>query len=219
MTQPAMVPAAQPTTVAVESLQTPQAPVEFTACVSPGPEVQPGTEEDSQVSLPDGEMTITRTRGYTWQSTVSDVSDPRLVGTWYNSVDGDHYTNPGGGASPTFDAWTHRIENDEGAWQGSLVGIDFPDGERSDGPLVLIGEGAYEGLTAVTIVRIGGAPARTPGATSSKAAFRRLPCRKPASSRRHVAGRDRPHVALRMPVMVGVRLASRSRAQIIRSVD
>ena len=162
------VPTNQPTTVAPPAtvatpLQNPQPPVEFTACVGPGPEVQAGTEEVSQVSLPDGAMTITRTRGYTWQSTVRDVSDPRLVGIWYNSVDGDQYTIPGGGPRPTFDAWTHRIENDEGAWQGSLQGIDFNDGESLDGPLVLIGEGAYEGLTAVATVEFGGPCPNTRG--------------------------------------------------------
>ena len=35
-------------------------------------------------------------RGDTWQLNVSDVSDPRLDGTWYNSADGDLYSLPGG---------------------------------------------------------------------------------------------------------------------------
>jgi hypothetical protein len=135
------------------------APVEFTACVNPGPEVQAGTEEFSQVSLPDGEMTITRSRGYTWQSTVRDVSDPRLDGTWYNSFDSDQYTIPGRGPGPELGTWTHRVENDDGAWQGSGVVIFYGDGESLGGPLVVIGEGAYEGLTAVFgIIGFGEAP-------------------------------------------------------------
>jgi hypothetical protein len=135
------------------------APVEFTACVNPGPEFHAGTEEVGAISLPDGEMTITRSRGSTWQSAVHDVSDPRLDGTWYNSFDSDQYASSGGGdPGPEFGTWTHRIENDEGAWQGSGMRIDFADGESLDGPLVLIGEGAYEGLTAVGIIRFGEAP-------------------------------------------------------------
>jgi hypothetical protein len=133
------------------------APVEFTACVNPGPEVERGTEELSQVSLPDGEMTITRGRGYTWQSTVRDVSDPRLDGTWYNTFEGDEYTRPGSESGGTFGPTTvtHRIENNDGAWQGSLLAIQFADGETLHGPLAMIGEGAYDGLTAVGIIRFG----------------------------------------------------------------
>jgi hypothetical protein len=140
-----------------------QAPVEFTACVNPGPEVHPGTNEQIKVALADGEMTIERGRDYTWQSSVSDVTDPRLDGTWYNSINGDTYTLPGGEPGPVFDIWTHRIENDEGAWQGSLLEIDFADGDSFDGNLVLIGEGAYDGLTAVTIINFGAACPNTRG--------------------------------------------------------
>jgi hypothetical protein len=135
-----------------------EAPVEFTACVNPGPNVHNGTEEFVEVPLSDGLLTVKRSRRDTWQSTVRDVSDPRLVGTWYNSINGDQYTMPGSGPGPILDAWTHRIENEEGAWQGSLLGIEIPGGESLDGPLVMVGEGAYEGLTAVAIVAFGGGP-------------------------------------------------------------
>jgi hypothetical protein len=129
-------------------------PVEFTACVGPGPSVTPGPEENVTASLPDGETTLTRRRGgYTWQSTVSGVSDPRLEGTWYNSVDKDEYS-PG----PGLYAVTHRVENDEGAWQGSHVILGFPDGEEAAGPVVMTGEGAYEGLAAVAMIGFGEAP-------------------------------------------------------------
>jgi hypothetical protein len=106
-------------------------------------------------SLPDGETTLTQRRGgYTWQSTVRDVSDPRLEGTWYNSVDFDEYTPAG----PNLSAVTHRIENGEGAWQGSLLILGFPDGEEVIGPIVMTGEGAYDGLTAVAMDGFGEAP-------------------------------------------------------------
>jgi hypothetical protein len=44
---------------------------------------------------------------------------------------------------------TKRIENDEGAWQGSAVCLLQPDGTIYEAPLVMTGEGAYEGLTAI----------------------------------------------------------------------
>jgi hypothetical protein len=139
-----------------------QAPAEFTACVNPGPEVQTGTRERTEVSLPDGEMTITRTRGYTWQSTVRDVSDPRLDGTWYNSTAEDLYTSPEGSDVPALGTWTHRIENDEGAWEGSLFAVNFT-GDKTYAPLAMVGEGAYEGLTAVATIDFGGPCPNTRG--------------------------------------------------------
>ena len=90
-----------------------------------------------------------------WQSGVRDVSEPRLVGTWYNSVDEDRYTNLSESTGPAIEAWTHRIENEQGAWQGSLLEIDFPDGGNVDESFELIGEGAYAGLTAVARIGFG----------------------------------------------------------------
>ena len=46
-------------------------------------------------------------------------------------------------------AFTYRIENDEGAWEGSAVMLNWPDGTTYVGPMVMTGEGAYEGLTAI----------------------------------------------------------------------
>ena len=44
-----------------------------------------------------------------------------------------------------------RIESAGGAWQGTATGATLPDGASANGPLVLTGEGAYEGLTAVLV--------------------------------------------------------------------
>ena len=150
----------QSTTPAAPTAPTPTAvPVEFTACVSAGPEVTPGTNEISRVALPDGEMTIEHSRGYTWQLQVTDVSEPRLVGTWYHSNASDVYTLPGGLAGPNFGPVTNRIENDEGAWQGSFQVVGFPDDVGSGGWTVAMdGEGAYEGLTAVAVKHSGACP-------------------------------------------------------------
>jgi hypothetical protein len=140
--------ATQPTTVA-QPAAVAQPPVEFTACSHMGPEVQPPTVE--QVSLPDGETTIERS-SVTYQQQATGVSDPRLEGIWYLTEDNDTYSGPGTDGL-IIGTWTRRIENDEGAWQGTThQSIDFPDGESvggSRGPYVMIGEGAYAGLTAL----------------------------------------------------------------------
>ncbi len=41
-----------------------------------------------------------------------------------------------------------RLDGPDGAWAGTGVGLAYPDG-TSEGQDVLVGEGAYEGLTAV----------------------------------------------------------------------
>jgi hypothetical protein len=131
-----------------------QAPVEVTGRILCGPEVQSGTEEEVVVPLADGEMTIGRGRGFVWQQSTSSMSDPRLEGTVYQSADSDDYILPGFEAGPSVGISTKRIENDEGAWQGSSVYLDFPDGTSVEAPYVMVGEGAYEGLTAIYEVEI-----------------------------------------------------------------
>jgi hypothetical protein len=153
-----IVPAAAPTTVdpalaagsvAAQEDDAPAPPVEFTACTSAGPAVQPLSVE--QVSLPDGETTIER-ESITYRQPVRQVTDPRLEGTWYHTEDNDNYSGPGTDGL-VIGTWTRRIENDEGAWQGTTPQtIDFPDGTNvggASGPYVMIGEGAYAGLTAL----------------------------------------------------------------------
>jgi hypothetical protein len=125
------------------------APVEFTACTLAGPQVHNPTVERTVVPLPDGDMTIVRSRGVTWRQSLRDVSDPRLEGTVYFADNSDDYTLPGNGGDASFGANTYRIENDEGAWQGSAQNLHFPDGTGVTGPYVMVGEGAYEGLTAI----------------------------------------------------------------------
>jgi hypothetical protein len=155
-----IVPAAAPTTVepalaagsltAQQEADAPQPPVEVTACIMPGPAVHAGTNERVVVPLSDGEMTIVRERDTTFRQVLYEVSDPRLEGTLYQAWAADVYTLPGNEAEgPVFVTFTDRIENDEGAWQGSSVILDFPDGTGTWAPLVMTGEGAYEGLTAI----------------------------------------------------------------------
>jgi hypothetical protein len=130
------------------------APVAVTDRILCGPEVQHGTSERIVVPLADGDMTIDRARGFVWQQSTSSMSDPRLDGTVHQSEDLDSYTLPGGEAGPSFGISTKRIENDEGAWQGSAVVLELPDGTWDASLYVMVGEGAYEGLTAIYSVDI-----------------------------------------------------------------
>ena len=125
------------------------APVEVTACIRPGPEVHRGTEERIEVPLSSGEMAILRGRGFTCRQSLTSVSDPRLEGTLHQAWDEDQYALPGNELGAKVATFTDRIENDEGAWQGSAVLLSYPDGTTSCTPMVMTGEGAYEGLTAV----------------------------------------------------------------------
>ena len=149
------VPAAQPTTVAQPTTTVAQAatvaqpPAAFTACIKAGPEVHRGTTEQVVVPLSDGEMTIVQGRGYTYRQSLTSVSDPRLEGTLYQAWDEDDYTLPGNEPGPTIVTFTDRIENDEGAWQGSVEMLLFPDDDTASVQMVMVGEGAYEGLTAI----------------------------------------------------------------------
>jgi hypothetical protein len=153
-----VVPAAQPTTTVAQPAAVTQAPAEFTACIEGGPDIHSGTEETVVVPVTDGEMTISQSRGFTFRQSISG-SDPRLDGTLYQAWDQDEYGLPGGESTsgifsgrPTgvsIVVFTNRIENDDGAWQGSVAMLNSPDGTTYVGPMVMTGEGAYEGLTAI----------------------------------------------------------------------
>ncbi len=125
-------------------------PGQFYVCIPPNRELRGGTDEQVAVPHPEGDMTIERQRGYTWTGS-HDATDPRFSGTHYYSWDGDSYTLASGDEGPLVYAEGLRIENAEGAWQGEASGVTLPDGTSASGPVVLTGEGAYAGLTAVLL--------------------------------------------------------------------
>ena len=140
------------TTVATTSQEVtdPQPPVEFSGRVICGPPVssdRAGTEETLEVG--DDAMILTRARDGAWRQSAT-VSDPRFEGDWYQTWEMDGYALPGTEDGPEVQAWTWRVENDEGAWQSEVIEATFPDGSPIGDPAaVFIGEGAYEGLTAI----------------------------------------------------------------------
>lgn len=92
---------------------------------------------------------------------VVEASDPRLEGTATIRWNEASYPDVDGSGTYELSSYTVRIENDDGAWQGSALdfegsaaaygGVDL----ESIGTFVLAGEDAYEGLYAV-MVEIGG---------------------------------------------------------------
>ena len=129
-------------------------PGEFTACVPMNGPIKAGTDDRDVIATADGDVTIDRRRGYTWRGEII-ATDTRFSGTHFYSWDADTYTLASGDEGQV--AWSegHFIENANGTWHGSAVGISLPDGAEQGSPAVLTGEGAYEGLTAVLLVTEG----------------------------------------------------------------
>ena len=125
-------------------------PGEFTICVQHNSPLRAGTDEQVVVPHPDGDMTIERQRGYTWTGTHT-ATDPRFSGTHYYGWDADSYTLASGDEGPLVYGEGLRIENADGAWQGRGTGATLPDGTMAHGPLLLTGEGTYQGLAAFLV--------------------------------------------------------------------
>ena len=106
--------------VTAQSVGAAAAPAEFTGHIECGPDIGPNQ----------------------WQQSATN-SDARLEGTYYYSE--AYAEEPASGAA----AGTLRIENADGAWQGSMVYVYLRDGTATTGSTVLVGEGAYEGLSAI----------------------------------------------------------------------
>ena len=115
---------------AQEETAPPEPPVEVRGHIECGPEVRSGASDIAPA----------------WQQPAT-MSDPRLAGTYYYC----EAAAPLVAALPGIQvaSGTRRIENDEGAWQGSMVYAYLSDGTGTTGSTVLVGEGAYEGLSAI----------------------------------------------------------------------
>lgn len=117
------------------------APVEFSGKLRFGPCPAEGTSE----ALP--WKVETRGEGYCLPGVVEVFSDPRLQGTYYVWNYSDIHIG-----GPTIYTNAFTITNDEGAWRGIPV-VSFQGGLWTD---TLVGEGEYEGLTAVAEVTMEG---------------------------------------------------------------
>jgi hypothetical protein len=130
-----------------EALPTPPQP--FTGVVDCGGQIASAPGEGGTYDLPEGSMTVQMLHGNTWRPSARTMSDPRLEGTYSISFDEDRYFGSALADDTQVGAGTWRIENDEGAWQGSYHIFGMGDGADVTVTVPLIGEGAYEGLTAI----------------------------------------------------------------------
>ena len=127
-------------TAAPQDAEAAQPPAAFTGRIVCGDIVRTGVNE----SPADGGPVRLTTRGWAWQPTAT-MSDSRLEGDYFISYDSDDYMSP---TVTRVGTGTWRIENAEGAWQGSFTNIMYPE-STTIVSTALVGEGAYDGLTAV----------------------------------------------------------------------
>lgn len=83
---------------------------------------------------------VTQLRGQEMTDTGS-MSDPRLAGTKHITLNADFY-------GPVASEWgTTRMENADGAWEGTWTGASWNDGNATSVSGWLAGSGAYAGYT------------------------------------------------------------------------
>ena len=131
-------------------------------------------------TVDDGNLVLRETRGFRWRSQETEASDSRLSGTIHVYLALDDYITPDTAIedAPTLLVGVRRVENEDGAWQGTFASGTWPNdpagglgttretGERRRIatsaetwlPYVLHGEGAYEGLTALWVERFSAEP-------------------------------------------------------------
>jgi len=144
-----------------EAESKPEALTEFTGraeCLN----LSMGTLEDVVIAkTEEGDLIRREWRGPTLSIAMRAMSDPRLDGSitsWFNS---DEYLvandeTPWQFSDVPPDEWprgvtayTTRLTNADGSWQGAGYHIGYVDGDNSTFTAVFTGEEAYEGLTAL----------------------------------------------------------------------
>ena len=101
--------------------------------------------DDSTAEITYAPGDVTHATGATYIET-NEWSDPRLPAEKRLILDFTTYPDDGGRLMVA--RTSIRLDGPDGAWVGTGVGLAYPDG-TSEGQDVLVGEGAYEGLTAV----------------------------------------------------------------------
>lgn len=110
--------------------------------------------------LGDGNLVRRERRGFHGRYTVNEVDDPRLDGTYTASIDSDEYIGPEPftGDHLIIERVVIRVENEDGSWQGTGARFHLPETWEPVAPrwepMVLIGGGAYEGLSALLETRV-----------------------------------------------------------------
>jgi len=109
---------------------------------------------------------LTRSR-YHWTDQTITMSDPRLSGTFEVTYNQDVYDDAAGDLSQFLvGAGTYRIENEAGAWEGPNIFLN--EGASGTATVsdtgILVGSGAYEGLSAFLVFEFSPSTASVVGA-------------------------------------------------------
>ena len=108
-----------------------------------------------------------------------DSGDPRLSGKLWAVLDHDTYSDSQGSVF----VGIVGIDNDDGAWRGTSRGYSTPNNERVYDQLLLTGEDAYEGLSAILFLMDNGTDGMS-RAWSSPASCPRCPSQLPSDPAR-----------------------------------
>ena len=120
--------------------------------------VAPGTETR------DGGVTEVRNRFFA--GGLLDTDDPRMMGPITAVVNSDVRIEAGTNFRVTLQSIAVRIENDDGAWDGSATAFARGRSPRDTGNLatvILAGEGSYDGLSAYLLIDLTEQPAVVQG--------------------------------------------------------
>ncbi len=111
---------------------------------------------------------VTERRGWVFAGGLLETDDPRLTGSVTSVVNGDERIVTGSAFFVDLQSGALRIENDGGAWTGSLTSLNHgridEDPTTAIDTAVLTGEGAYDGLSAYLLVDATEDPAVVQGA-------------------------------------------------------
>lgn len=117
----------------------PSRPAPFTGRIAFGGQVRGGVTE-----AVDGHI---ETRGNAHAPSMVSISDPRLDGDVLISFQTDEYV-AADGTGQVLGSGTWHIQTEDGVWEGSYIRLEA-EGLSDHNTVVLVGQGAYEGLVAV----------------------------------------------------------------------
>jgi len=137
--------------VAQDEPADPMAPAAVTGTVGSGPDISPGSETYFA-----GKYRTEGMQGILYY----EASDPRLSGEVTLTGNMDDYRSE----SIYVGAGTRVLVNDDGRWLGTDTGLGLPDGMADMEFMVMHGEDAYEGLTAIIVEDWSGEPPTFVGA-------------------------------------------------------
>lgn len=153
----AATPAASPTTASAPAKTPVLTPTPVPSTDGRGAEYVTGTDSHTGTGGTEKQVgDVTQTRGIVITAHF-DMNDPRVSGTGTGLINVDQY----GQVGPEWG--TTRLEVGGGAWEGTVTGMSWADGQESDLSGWLVGSGAYKGYTYYWHLRATGTTGKVDG--------------------------------------------------------